>query len=924
MKCASCSAELSSSHRFCPSCGAPTSSADVPTRLTGSPGVASAGAGAAPILAPVGRVVSTGSVPVGGFAPGMVLAERYRIIGLLGRGGMGEVYRADDLKLGQPVALKFLPKALADDPVRRERFYAEVRIARQVSHPNICRVYDIGEIAGSSTRAGGDGSDRSAQGRHFLTMEYVDGEDLASLLTRIGRLPGDKAIDVARQLCAGLAAAHDKGVLHRDLKPANVMIDGRGRVRITDFGIAVVAGEDAAALEVAGTPAYMAPEQFAGQGTSVRSDIYALGLLFYEVYTGRRAFDAKTLAELRAQKETATPTAASEITRDIDPIVERVILRCLEKDPRHRPASVAQVAAALPGGDPLAAAIAAGETPSPEMVAASGSREGLRPRVAWSCLVFVILGIGVAAVLGSQAQLIQRAAPDKSPEVLAERAREILGTIGNTATPTDSAYGVSVDPDYLRYLRSHDRSPSRWNRLAGFAMPFWYRQSPRALEQVLFFPSAGIPAVGPSDPPRQVSGESIVWLDGRGRLLYLEVVPPQLDESSGTVGAPDWPLLFQQAGLDPAKWTAVQPHWTPLLYADTRTAWTGVLPERPDVPMRIEAAAYRGKPVYWDLIGPWTRPGRMVAYIPSPGERATVILLSALLATLMVGGAFFARRNLRMGRGDRRGAVRLASLTFVLMAIAWLFGASHVPTFWEVGLFIRCLSFALFVSGLLWLLYISLEPFVRRRWPGSLISWSRLLAGKFRDPLVGRDVLVGCVLGVVTVLLNYGTYLVAAWMGVPQDQPIVGPPALFVGGRMIAAVAALWIVQPLFFALAWLFILFLLRTLLRSEWAAAVLLIVILAAGDILPSDSPVLTGLGSVLAYAAFLFVLTRVGLLALVAGFAVVAILQSFPVTTHLSTWYSGIGMVGVLLILGVTAYGFYTSLGGQPLFGRLSLED
>ena len=176
----------------------------------------------------ISRLVSSDSIPVGGFTPGIVLADRYRIIGLIGRGGMGEVYRADDLKLGQPVALKFLPKALADDSVRRERFYAEVRIARQVSHPNICRVYDIGEL----------------DGRHFLTMEYIDGEDLASLLKRIGNLHQTKALDVARQLCAGLAAAHDKGVLHRDLKPANVMLDGRGRVRVTDFGLAVAAGED--------------------------------------------------------------------------------------------------------------------------------------------------------------------------------------------------------------------------------------------------------------------------------------------------------------------------------------------------------------------------------------------------------------------------------------------------------------------------------------------------------------------------------------------------------------------------------------------------------------------------------------------------------------------------------------------------------
>ncbi|HEY1434831.1 MAG TPA: serine/threonine-protein kinase, partial [Thermoanaerobaculia bacterium] len=163
----------------------------------------------------IGRLASSDAIDPGGFTPGTVLADRYRIIGLIGRGGMGEVYRADDLRLGQPVALKFLPRRFAAEKDRLERFYAEVRIARQVSHPNVCRVYDVGEI----------------DGQHYLSMEYVDGEDLASLLKRIGRLPPDKSLEIARELCAGLSAAHDRGVLHRDLKPSNVMVDGRGRAR---------------------------------------------------------------------------------------------------------------------------------------------------------------------------------------------------------------------------------------------------------------------------------------------------------------------------------------------------------------------------------------------------------------------------------------------------------------------------------------------------------------------------------------------------------------------------------------------------------------------------------------------------------------------------------------------------------------------
>jgi serine/threonine protein kinase len=290
------------------------------------------------------------SVPASSrFAPGAIVAGRYRLVALLGRGGMGEVYRADDLTLDQTVALKFLPEGMAGGDTRLAQFHNELRTARQVSHRNVCRLYDLGD----------------ADGRRFLTMEYVDGEDLASLLRRIGRIPQDKAIQIARQLCAGVAAAHERGVLHRDLKPANVMLDGHGDVRITDFGIATAAKD--AGADIAGTPQYMAPEQLAGRLASIRSDLYALGLILFEIFTGKRAYEATSLGELKQLHDTGTVMAPSSIVRDLDPAVERVILRCLEKDPERRPASALTVAVSLPGGDPLAAALAAGETPSPEL-----------------------------------------------------------------------------------------------------------------------------------------------------------------------------------------------------------------------------------------------------------------------------------------------------------------------------------------------------------------------------------------------------------------------------------------------------------------------------------------------------------------------------------------------------------------------------
>src|SRR5689334_2486206 len=307
---------------------------------------------------------------------------------------MGEVYRADDLRLGQPVALKFLPESVDRDPARLTQLHTEVRMARQVSHPNVCRVYDVGEF----------------EGHTFRSMEYVDGEDLSSLLRRIGRFPEDRGLELARQICAGLAAAHERGVVHRDLKPANIMLDGEGRIRITDFGLAGTTGETLRA----GTPAYMAPEQLAGGEVTPRSDIYALGLVLYELFTGQRALDAPTMAELIARREQGDIVPPTTVVRDLDEGIERAIMRCLDPDPARRPPS----------------ALAAGQTPSPEMVAAAGTAGTMAATTAMGIAAAIVVGCAILIGLFQRVQLSNVVPLPKPPAALVDRAQEIVAKLG--------------------------------------------------------------------------------------------------------------------------------------------------------------------------------------------------------------------------------------------------------------------------------------------------------------------------------------------------------------------------------------------------------------------------------------------------------------------------------------------------------------
>lgn len=891
MKCPRCQKSIPSGDSTCPACGF---SYDEATQKLDSPPSKSSDRRS---------FTSFDSIDDARFVPGTILADRYRIVGLLGKGGMGEVYRADDLKLAQPVALKFLPEHLLTDSGALARFHREVRVARQVSHKNVCRVYDIGEV----------------DGRHFLSMEFIKGEELSSLLRRIGRLPQDKALQLARQICAGLAAAHDVGFLHRDLKPANIMIDGEGNARILDFGLGGLTEEFGEEEIRAGTPAYMSPEQIEGKEQTVQSDVYSLGLVLYELFTGKRAFDAPSLNELiKLRRSDATPTTPTSLVKDLDPLIEKIIERCIQKDPERRPASALQVAAALPGGDPLAAALAAGETPSPEMVAAAPMEGLLKPAIGITLLAVFILTLLLSSWLTKYTFVYRLAPLNKSPEVLRSRARDIIAKLGYSDPPLDSADGILLGENYFRYIDARDKSATRWERLRTESpgpYRFWYRQSPR------YFVTTGEIAV--DNPALDVSGMTSMYLDMEGRLHWFVRVPPQREISDENQKPLDWSVVFREAGLELANFQPTASTWIPLHAYDTRAAWDGVDPRRPDNKVHVEAASFRGKPVYFETIYPWDQPTRQDTAPESGSDRVFIFGVIAVFMIALIGSALLARRNLRLGRGDLSGATRLAFFYFTVRMLFWVFEEHHNGFIQnEFPLFFLSLTNSVFTGFFLWLLYVALEPFVRRRWPQRIVAWNRLLRGDYRDPLVGRDILIGAAAGGVIILIGKLTPVFLRSIGRPFD--IVSNPGSALLGSLFWERFASQLSAALFLSFIALFLLLLFVVILRREWLAAGVLWIVLITFGMLVSQSSLTALPAAMLGSALTLFILYRFGLLALCATLFFAHLWVFFPLTTEIGAWYATDFVIAAILCLALAGYGFYISLGGQSVFGGQLLDD
>lgn len=842
----------------------------------------------------------------GRFEPGEIFAGRYRIIAMLGMGGMGEVYHAHDQILGVDVALKFISQST---PRLMEGMLNEVRLAREVTHPNVCRVFDISQVGQE----------------YYFTMEYVDGEDLSSLLRQVGRFTADRLVKLAREICAGLAAAHARGVLHHDLKPANILVTRDGQAKITDFGIA---GHSNDSPQLAGTPAYMPPERLAGRQATVESDLYALGLVLYELASGERVFQAATPREYAELHQRVAPDPLRARVPDLDPRIAAVIERCLQKDPRDRPASALEVEAALPGGDALRLAVEVGLTPSPDMVAdARSPSRALSPPAVGMLLLWLVAGLVFVAMVADRTFRAAEARHIKPPEVLAERARETLIDLGYEDEPVDEAWGIDVP---------------MIGAGGAAAYPFWYRSSadyaldPDDVYRVV----ADELRVDLYDPPLTPHREGMVHmlLDASGRLISFYVVPPFMEEDlpeqpeaiepEKMKEGPDYSRALRRAGFDPAELRPAEPRRVPPFYANHRAAWVGRDPrldpsatdaeaERAEV--KIDAAALNGRVVYFSA---WPEVDESLeeSFLNRMVGASNLYHVGVLVLSLAAG--LLAWRSLRNRRGDLRSAHAIAVIVILLKALIWLLVADHVPDLASAMLRLQAVLGVVLVEALvLWLAYIGLEPTARRFWPQILVAWNRLLRGRFSDPQVGRALLVGALAGTGWTVATQLDRVGAGALGLLSGPEIANLPQLTAAldGRMPFANLLFNGLYAIYGGILWLLLLAVLRLLFGRTGPAVAVFVLARGAFVVLDTGHPQLSWLLALVVAGSGAWLIVRFGLLAWIVALMVHGELLSSPITTDFSAWFSGSGLFALTVVLVLGAMGGWIAMGG-----RASVED
>jgi hypothetical protein len=515
------------------------------------------------------------------------------------------------------------------------------------------------------------------------------------------------------------------------------------------------------------------------------------------------------------------------------------------------------------------------------------------------------------------------------PEVFAHKAKEILDQLGYSSVPTDSAYGFELYDDYVKYRRQNTDASTFKSDLArdrpGW-IRFWYRQSPDILTPQSMNTIGPIYArlgtrVSQDDPPNDLPDMAKIVMDSQGRLLEFSAFPRM---EGGPSKEADWSVLFRAAGVDQSALTSVEPAGVPTTVSDMQRAWTGAWPGQPDEPLRVEAAAWRGRAVFFQVIGSWGLRTQQPKQETIERLALTAISISVVLFSLL-GGSYLAWRNVRLGRSDRQGAFRLALFAFCILMLSWLTGSDFKldPSGFNVGLnaMAECVGWSVVVGTM----YLAIEPFVRKRWPHALISWNRVLEGRLRDPLVGRDLLVGVLFAAGLSIVRTSTLLLEVMSPMLPEADVLN--AMRGNAHALSFVLAL-IFDSANIPLALFFLFCFFRIVFRNPWIASVAFFFLINAFVNLPSQSfspnPEASGvLIGTLFCSLWLLAVTRFGLVGGMSMWFADRIFRAEimvnPSGWHAERMYLLLGAVGVLAV-----YAFVISVGNRPILSTKLLDQ
>ena len=704
-------------------------------------------------------------------------------------------------------------------------------------------------------------------------------------------------------------------MIHRDLKPQNIMMNKRGEVVIMDFGLAAIADQLTGAEARNGTPAYMSPEQIERRGSHGEERYLRAG-------PGALRTVHRQAAVRREDRAAADGPAGSRAPDQHDARSRRTSTRRWKRSSAAAsipirasgPRRALAVPAALPGGDPLAAALAAGRN------AVAGNGGGLRQDRGHGAPLFRALpGAGGFVPGGGEHHAVrqtamQHASLDSPPEVLAHRSREIAGQFGYTRKPGDSADWLEHRTTLLKYLGDLPR-PRQWDEWLAADAPIrsLYREGPSELYAE---PDGSVTL---DNPPPTAAGMVAVILEGHGRLLDFQAVPyaddPHANDAPAKPVEPE--TVFQETGLDMAKFTEIPATMAPPNASDQVRAWKGPHPKVPNTELKVEIAWWKGRVTKARVEYPYMTFGAGGSAPPTVFSQVRDVSGWALWLCGTFAAVLLARRNWKLGRTDRKGALRVAAARLGLSMLWWVGTVHPVPSLRMLDLMQSSAAEWLLPAALMWLVYLALEPALRARWPHSIVTWNRLLAGRIGDAQVGSHILIGAATGC-------GVWLVMTLIslaGIRDQLQPGGNLFLTLGTRQWLGGHAFTVGHALGAGLMGFFAIFGLRLVVRKDiWAALIASVLFtLGEGEVVMQPHWLIVGAIYWAAFAVLIFVLLRFGLVASIT--ALFFANSFFNVTAPGSdwkAWYAPTGIATLLLLMGIAGFAFWRSLGNREWLG------